>query len=378
MDKGKFIGLFFLVILLLSACKSYQVVEIPKNTTIEITTEEQRTENTSIEQPSIEEQTSVEQTTTNFELFNPDLTYPNIYNGPLYATEMYWNTTNINEGDLFTALDANGINYMLLLIPIDTDLNSAKTAIQNHPSRILPIVNPGFTKEELQKSFTASTLPSSYESAHRNARNALETVTGLGVFDITSLGIDATNNKINDLYNYSMDNNLILVMQLNKGEAQRTAMEELVKEYPEVTFLFHIDPAEFRSYEEKYTQIIQDNKNVYVEIDANDILYNGNKGLLEEYDNEKTATAINDFVKEFDSSYQTYVNNANARYEMLIETAPNQIVWGISLGPGYNYDSEVYNRVIKASRTFIQKISPEKKEDFAYKNALSIFGEGNA
>ena len=376
MNKGKFIGLLLLTILLLSACKSYEIVEVPKDTVTEeqtatetLDTEQSTEEITQEEEPLVEE-------TTDFELFNPDLTYGNSYNGPLYAAEMILNSSNVSEEELFTELDANGVNYVSLSIGTE-DNAMVKTAITNNPSRIIPISNPGFSKEEMRASFTADTLPSSYEKAYNSAKSSLGTVKGLGHLDITQLGIAATNSKIEDIYKFSNSHNLILILQIGTGDSQRRALEEVLQDYPEMTILIHLNPDELQLNELEYTQLIEKYDNLYYEIDANDILYSGNGGLINEFKEEKPENAITDFTKEFDNSYQAYVSNAHSRYENLIEVAPNKIVWGTSLGPEYTYKSEIYNRIIKATRLFILTLPEENREDFAYKNALEIFGEGS-
>src|SRR3989339_227785 len=122
--------------------------------------------------------------------------------------------------------------------------------------------------------------------------------------------------------------------------------------------------------------ILQKYENIFLIIDANDILYDGQQGLFETYKTKKNEEAKELFIEEFDTSYERYITDANQRYTTLIETLPNKVLWSFEMGPEYNYDPEIYDRAIKVSRGFISTLNTEYQEGIAYKNAVEILGKG--
>ena len=179
MEKGKLIALLLLSILIISACKGYEIVEVkPEEDTTNISSGELTNTSTEIEE-TVENTTTEEQTETTeeitpeetkFELFNPTLMYANLYNGPLYLAGMDWNTSISQEEEMFTNLDKNGVNYMLIFVTPSSDLEILKSAIGNHPSQISVFTNPGLTTTELRTSLTNDSIPSKYEDAFNDAK----------------------------------------------------------------------------------------------------------------------------------------------------------------------------------------------------------------
>ena len=51
-------------------------------------------------------------------------------------------------------------------------------------------------------------------------------------------------------------------------------------------------------------------------------------------------------------------------------------MWGTEIGPEYAFDSQVFDRAVKASRFVIAGFDKEHQEAVGYKNALRVFGQG--
>ncbi len=393
MKKGKLIGLVILSLFILSACKGYEITLVAtptENTTAENTesneetgTQEQidsSTENSEQDTSTQEEISTASNEETiaeeDFQVFNPSIKYANLYNGPLYITGMDWNTTNSSEEEFFTNIDDNGINYMLLFVTPDSNRDIIQSAIDNHPSRISLFTNPGFTTTELKTSFTNDELPSDYESIYNEVKANLGEIKGLGRLDISSLGINPTNSKIIGFYDFAQTEQKTIIMEIGTGSAQQEGMQEILTAYPQTNFFLHIHPEELESDETEYMSLLENNDNLFYIIDTNDILYDGDKGLAEKFSSQDTEDAISAFIEEYDRSGPVYINNAVLRYKNLLESYPERVVLGSYLPSEYDFNEEVYNRIIKAARTFIIKLDTDNREKFAYENALDILGEG--
>ncbi|HIH15424.1 MAG: hypothetical protein QT08_C0017G0043 [archaeon GW2011_AR17] len=373
MKRGKIIILIVISILVLSACKEYKITEVEKITE-DIAEEENESEEEIVEEePEVQEEEIIP-AAEKFELFNPEITYKNFYNGPLYNANKEWNTSS---AALFEKEEENGINFMLVQTS-EEDTESLKGIIQENPSQIILMINPGLATEKAKQALFNDELPQKYKDAEKDARGVFGegSITGLGRLEFSSWNVQTTNYKIQELYNFAEEKKYLLFLEINAGEAQRDEFEETLIEYPNTTFLIHIEAKEFQSNEQKIRELMQKYENIYLIIDANDILYDGQQGLFETYKTKKNEEAKELFIEEFDTSYERYITDANQRYTTLIETLPNKVLWSFEMGPEYNYDPEIYDRAIKVSRGFISTLNTEYQEGIAYKNAVEILGKG--
>ncbi|MDP3728083.1 MAG: hypothetical protein Q8R18_01380, partial [bacterium] len=93
MKRGKIIILIIISILVLSACKEYEVTEVEKITEEIIEEENKSTGEIIEEEPEVIEEETIPEG-EKFEIFNPKITYKNFYNGPLYNANKEWNTSS--------------------------------------------------------------------------------------------------------------------------------------------------------------------------------------------------------------------------------------------------------------------------------------------
>src|SRR3989344_2090742 len=175
---------------------------------------------------------------------------------------------------LFEKEEENGINFMLVQTS-EEDTESLKGIIQENPSQIILMINPGLATEKAKQALFNDELPQKYKDAEKDARGVFGegSITGLGILEFSSWNVQTTNYKIQELYNFAEEKKYLLFLEINAGEAQRDEFEETLIQYPNTTFLIHIEAKEFQSNEQKIRELMQKYENIYLIIDANDILY---------------------------------------------------------------------------------------------------------
>ncbi len=382
MKKNKIVTLLILSLFILSACKGYEIE------TIDTTDSNDNKENISeiIEEDIVQEEETIEEnipevsleTQATFEIFNPELTYANVYNGPLFDSFLEWNSSIIPE-DFFSFLDINGVNYLVTAIDNEEEMTIVKQNIALHSSRILPIINPGYNIEETKTKLTNGLLTKEYKNVYAIAESILgsNSIKGLGELKVNEYGIQAGNSNIIEMYSLAAEKDIPLFIEIRNGKADRDSFGNILKSNPDTIFILHLDPSVISTNEQEYKLLLETYDNLYLLITANDVLYDEQNGLLLRYaTNKDIEEAIQDFTTEFDKYYLSYVTNAVFRYSTIINSVPNKILWSTDLNAEYNYNSDVYNRLIKSSRTFIVKFDVDTREKIAYKNALNILGEG--
>jgi len=74
------------------------------------------------------------------------------------------------------------------------------------------------------------------------------------------------------------------------------------------------------------------------------------------------------------SDYEALLQKDLGTWKHFIEKHPDQVIWGTDRGIGapWSMDLEVGDAMIRYSRAFIGRLSPEVQEKYAYKNALRL------
>jgi len=179
------------------------------------------------------------------------------------------------------------------------------------------------------------------------------------------LSVKPNDPAMKELYAIADKHNLIVMMHPVEGQQQ--AIEEILRDYPNVQFLFHgaerLSSANMfhDTFLEKYP-----NAHYSVDIDLFGENYQG-RPLLD------TAKSKQDFITQLKQNWQSTLNAKVASWKSKIEKHPNQFLWGTDRGSAlWQYDPEVGTILEEFSRTFIGQLNSSAQEKFAYKNAESL------
>ncbi len=319
------------------------------------------------------------------ELFNPKLTYTDAYNGPLYATsEQVGNSAPMNL--YFEDMDRNGVNFIIGFFAVQDQpdekvlissegLGYMIDAVQRHPNRIIPFFSPGFGSSET-KPLLGDKLTNVYKNNLEASKAILgdNIIKGFGEIEQYAWNIQPNDAKLLSLFDLASSNGLFVMFHPLPN--QKNAIKDVLKKYPNTIFFIHMFPEDFEKDRSNIIELMKTHDNLYFSIDTDHMLYDGRTGLLYKYQDENLNSAKSGFISDFDRLHKSMLNTAVSRYKPLVDAVPDKVFWGNEMGPRYNYEPEVYDRMIKFTRLFIGKLNPEDQEKVAYKNALRVFGQG--
>ena len=168
-----------------------------------------------------------------------------------------------------------------------------------------------------------------------------------------------------ELYKTADKHNLIVMMHPIEGQEQ--AIEEALRDNPNVQFLFHA--AERLSSANMFLDtFLGKYPNAHYSVDI--MLFGENsqgRPLLD------VAEDKQDFITQFKQNWQGTLNADVTLWKSRIEKHPNQFLWGTDRGASrWNYDPEVGAVLEEFSRAFIGRLSLAVQEKYAYKNAEDL------
>ncbi|MGQ0534571.1 MAG: hypothetical protein ACT4PT_00670 [Methanobacteriota archaeon] len=174
--------------------------------------------------------------------------------------------------------------------------------------------------------------------------------------------------QMQDLYRLAARDGLIVMM--HPVESQRAAVETILREHPNVTFLFH--GAEHLSWgPELFDRMLTPHPNARYSIDTT--LYGmGERGPVLD-----SSRSPEDFAARLGAAWDSTLAADLARWKPLIEAHPDQFVWGTDRGgAAWHYRPEVSSILEEFSRTFIGRLDPSVQERFAFRNAEAMLAGG--
>ena len=320
-----------------------------------------------------------------FKIIYPTLTYEGAYNGPLYATSEQVGIGYPIE-KYFSNLDRNGVNWFIGFYTFSEEPKESNligeagvgyviSVVKKYPRRVLPFYNPGFGGEEVEP-IVGDKLTAIYA---RNLKSTKEIVgenfvLGLGEIETQEWKIAHNDPKVNQLFDLAKSNNINFMFHPVASKIDQ--VDQIAKAYPNQKIIIHMYREDLDNSKNKVIKILQENENIYFSIDAAHIAHSNKRDIVYEYEKSTVTASKSAFISDFDSNYKKILSDAVSDYKPLVEAVPNKVLWGTEAGPEYTFEPEVYDRLIKISRELIGQMPLEHQEFFAYKNAMSAFGEG--
>lgn len=223
---------------------------------------------------------------------------------------------------------------------------------QQYPGRIIPFLMP---------------VPvSGLELTPKEAEDLLYSNKGLwkgygelALYKGSLKGVSPDDPSLREIYQLADKHNLIVMIHPDKGQQQ--AIEQVLRDYPGVTFLFHGN-VEIGPYA---TEIIAQYQNAYFTIDADLWDLPSDRQSVNLYD----AATKEEFISDFKRDYSRVQRAAIARWKNAIETYPDKFLWGSDRANAMHFDAEVGALIEESARSFIGQLDPSVQEKFAYKNA---------
>ena len=80
------------------------------------------------------------------------------------------------------------------------------------------------------------------------------------------------------------------------------------------------------------------------------------------------------FISWFDVNKQQYLNSVRSKLLPLLEAAPVRVMWGTDIVAAWHGETAVFSRLMEFSRSLVDSLPAEHRDNFASANALRIFG----
>ncbi len=318
----------------------------------------------------------------------PQVTYEGTYSGTLVDSSIQIDDAPMDQ--YFAGMNRNGVHAFIGFFEIPGKAEEGKLsnqdglgflvdAVQTHPQRVIPFLSLEWDNDAI------SLLPDGellqfYRDAYFSAtgiagKGIVKGIGKLEQFDWPGDPVNGT--KMKNLVEFAQDETIHIMFHPGKGETDD--IEALVSAYPDVQFIMHQSYEDFSADREKLIAIMKENPNLYYSVDVDHLMYDAGKGssILYEFETVPLAKGAERFLEEYEENHAKMLSNAIALYLPLIKAVPDQVMWGTHAGPEYNYDPDVYDRIIEFSRAFIAATPVEGQEKFAYQNAWNAFGPGS-
>ena len=181
-------------------------------------------------------------------------------------------------------------------------------------------------------------------------------------------GVNPNDPAMKELYTVADKHNLIVMMHPIEGQQQ--AIEEVLRDYPKVQFLFHgverLSSASMflDTFLEKYP-----NAHYSVDIDLFGEDSSGRPLLA-------TSAGKQSFINQFKQNWQSALNKKISFWKSKIEKHPDQFLWGTDRGEyAWHYDQDINALLEEYSRAFIGQLDPAVQEKYAHQNAEKLLQE---
>lgn len=174
--------------------------------------------------------------------------------------------------------------------------------------------------------------------------------------------------RLLEIYPLIRKNNLVVYFHL--GEGHKDHYERILKDNPDINFIFHGD--QLVRYEngtqnlQDIEDIIKNHPNVFYTVDE---LY-GDKFLVNEQHTKQ------DFLTHLEN-YEELLRKDVETWKGIIERHPDQFLWGTDRSDNvvWDHDPDIGQAHANYGRAFIARLSPAVREKFAYKNAQRVLGK---
>lgn len=236
-------------------------------------------------------------------------------------------------------------------------LNLIKQVEQQHSGRITPFLMPTHVSGLDLK-------PEEAEEILNSNKGLFKGYGEIAFYKGSFKGISPDDSSLLEIYKIADKHNLIVMMHPDNG--QRQAIERILKEYPNVEFLFHGE--QIRPYA---AEIVGKYPNAYYSIDTD----------LSDIPNDFQSVSLygsgnkEKFISDFKRDYSIVFDSAVKTWKATIEKHPDKFLWGTDRAYDWHFDADVGALLEETSRSFIGQLSPEVQEKFAYKNAEMLLQE---
>ena len=230
-------------------------------------------------------------------------------------------------------------------------VSAARVIEESYPGKIVHFIMP-------PPVLSLNVAPSGIEGILNNNKGLFKGFGEIGLYMDGYQGTLPNDSMLKEIYKLAQEHNLIVM--IHPEDNLRDGVEEILQEFPNVTFFFHGG-----KYQEWLIDLMPKYKNFYYSIDADISHIYGFKAEHEFQKLSNKEEYLSYMRENFDKVLDEEVRNWKAR----IEKYPDRFTWGSDRWFAWHFDPEVGGIIEEFSRSFIGRLRTAIQENFAYKNA---------
>lgn len=171
-----------------------------------------------------------------------------------------------------------------------------------------------------------------------------------------------------EVFQFLGEHNLWLMLHLF-NEAQLQSLETMLAQYPNTKVLLHGEVGR-----ERMGELLSKYPNLYLTIDTSMLVLTGDIDGARDillFPNGQGSAA--QFIQAYDAAESAMVGQAVANWGAVIEAAPTKVMWGTDVAMSWHLEDEVYSRLIRFSKQFIERLPEAVRAPYAAENARRLF-----
>jgi hypothetical protein len=165
---------------------------------------------------------------------------------------------------------------------------------------------------------------------------------------------------------YALSDKHNLIVQIHPDKGQLPLLKRLLEKYPNVIFLAHV----MRDVRQEIGELMKTHKNLYYSLDAEITSLFGYHIIQ-----DNRGPTKKEFLDMMDEKFGLLLAEGLDSWKELIEAHPNQFTWGSDRWFTWHFDEDVGAVLEEFGRSFIGRLDPAVRENFAYKNAERMLAE---
>lgn len=236
-------------------------------------------------------------------------------------------------------------------------VSPVKQVEQKHTGRIVAFMMPTHVSG-------LDLMPNEIEEVLNSNKGLFKGYGEIAMYKGVYKGMSPDDSSLLEIYKIADKHNLIVMMHPDYGQQQ--AVERILKEYPNVKFLFHGEEASRYAAE-----IVGKFPNAYFTID----------GDLSDIPEDPQSVSLygsgskEKFISDYKRDYSRVMDRAINKWKAAIEKHPDKFLWGTDRAYAWHFDYEVGGLIEEFSRSFIGQLDASVQEKFAYRNAERLLRE---
>ena len=236
---------------------------------------------------------------------------------------------------------------------LNKDYDSMRESMQGINAGFLPFINVfGSSRGDISLDVI--------KNAHNGREEAFFGIGEYGFYTGPLTGTSLTADPWPAIFEYAAEKDLVLM--LHPTQLQANEIDTMLSKYPNTKVVLH--GYELLSTPTLLENLLRNHKNLYWTYDLATMF----DGYLYRTQNSE------EFILWYDANKQQYLRSARSKLLPLLEAAPDRVMWGTDLVAAWHVEPAVYNRLMEFSNELVDSLPAEHQDNFAYANALHIFG----